>query len=312
MQSPASTTKGFLLVLGSAAILSVTAVLIRILTIDYEMPALVLAFWRDAIVSGSLALVLLFFNRRIFRVSRRNLLYLIIYGFSLSLFNSIWTTSVVLNGAAVGTILIYCSGAFSVGLGYLFLKEPLTILKILAVVLSLAGCVFVANAHQASAWQSNTFGIIVGIGSGLLYACYSLLGKSAVNRGLNPWTTLLYSFGFAAVFLLIYNLLPFKVFPGTAETPAELFMLGRQWQGWGYLVALAAGPTLVGFGLMNMSLVYLASSVSNLVLAVEPVFTAIIAHFWLGESYTWVQIFGSILILISIVVLSRDQTKSNC
>ncbi len=303
-----STTKGFLLVLLSAAILSVTAVLIRVLTLEYGMPALVLAFWRDFFVSGSLAIVLLLFNRSLLKVSSKNFAYLVLYGFALAVFNIFFTTSVVMNGAAVGTILIYSSGAFTVVLGYLLLRERLCMMKFVAVALSLAGCVFVANAHNPSAWQVNTTGIMFGLGSGFLYACYSILGKSAANRGLNPWTTILYTFGLAACFLLLFNLLPFKIFPGTAKHSSELLMLANRWLGWGYLFILAAGPTLVGFGLLNMSLIYLPSSVSNLVLAVEPVFTAIIAYFWLGEGVSLIQVFGAALILLSILVLSREET----
>ena len=38
---------GYLLALGSAAVLSLTAIIIRHLTLVYGVPALVLAFWRD-------------------------------------------------------------------------------------------------------------------------------------------------------------------------------------------------------------------------------------------------------------------------
>lgn len=138
--------------------------------------------------------------------------------------------------------------------------------------------------------------------AGLLYAIYSLMGRSASQRGLNPWTTLLYTFGFAAVFLLIFNLLPVGL-PGAAAQPADLMWLGDEWAGWGILLLLAAGPTLAGFGLYNVSLVYLPSSIANLIMTTEPVFTAVIAFFLLGERLNPTQIFGSILILSGVVLL---------
>ena len=45
--------------------------------------------------------------------------------------------------------------------------------------------------------------------------------------------------------------------------------------GWLILFLLAAGPTLAGFGLYNVSLTYLPSSVVNLIVTLEPVMTAL-------------------------------------
>ena len=89
------------------------------------------------------------------------------------------------------------------------------------------------------------------------------MGRSTSQRGLNPWVTLFYTFGFAAVFLLIFNLLPGGGVPGAATRPADLFWLDNALAGWGILFLLAAGPTLAGFGLYNVSLGYLPSSVAT-------------------------------------------------
>ena len=73
--------------------------------------------------------------------------------------------------------------------------------------------------------------------------------------------------------------------------------------GWLILFLLAAGPTLAGFGLYNVSLSYLPSSVVNLIVTLEPVMTAIMAYFLLGEIMTGVQIGGGLLILAGVIFL---------
>jgi drug/metabolite transporter (DMT)-like permease len=221
----------------------------------------------------------------------------------LALFNSLWTLSVSLNGAAVSTVLAYCSAGFTALLARWFLKEQLGWAKVVAVVLSLAGCVLVSGALDPGAWQGNLLGILTGISSGLLYAVYSLFGRSASQRGLNPWTTLLYTFGSAAVYLALFNLLGKGFLPGAITRPADFFWLGNSVPGWGVLLLLAAGPTLLGFGLYNMSLVDLPSSIANLIATSEPVFTAAIAYFLLGERYSLIQVLGSLLILSGVVFL---------
>jgi drug/metabolite transporter (DMT)-like permease len=130
-----------------------------------------------------------------------------------------------------------------------------------------------------------------------------LMGRSASQRGLNPWTSMVYSFGFATVLLLSFNLVFSGHLPGAATRPVDLLWLGNTWQGWGVLFLLAAGPTLAGYGLYNVSLTYLPSSVANLVVTIEPVFTALIAWYLLGERFTWIQIAGSLLILGGVIFL---------
>ncbi len=296
-------TRGYLIALVSAAILSTTAILIRHLTQTYALPALVLAFWRDSFVALTLLPALGLLSPALLKVKREHLLYLLAYGLLLAAFNALWTLSVAINGAAVATVLAYCSAGFTALLGWWLLKERLDWAKLLAVALSLAGCVLVSEALDPAAWSANLVGILTGIISGLCYAIYSLMGRSAANRGLNPWTTLLYTFGFAAIFLLIANLLPWKVLPGTAANPSELLWLGNALAGWGVLFLLAAGPTVAGFGLYMISLSILPSSVANLIVTLEPAFTAVIAYFFLGERFNSAQIIGSFLILAGVVFL---------
>jgi drug/metabolite transporter (DMT)-like permease len=296
-------TRGYGFALGSAALLSTTAIFIRHLTLAYELPALVLAFWRDVFVVLSLVPVLGLLRPKLLRLRRRDLTFAVLYGLVLAIFNAMWTLSVALNGAAVSTVLAYSSAAFTAILGWWFLKERLDWAKLLAVGLSIAGCVMVSRALDPAAWTANLAGILTGILSGLCYAVYSLMGRSASQRDMNPWNTLLYTFGFAAIILLLFNLPPGQLLPGTAAEPRDLLWLGNAYEGWGILFLLAAGPTLAGFGLYNVSLGYLPSSVANLILTLEPVFTGLIAYALLGERMDGVQIGGGLLILGGVVFL---------
>ncbi len=97
--------------------------------------------------------------------------------------------------------------------------------------------------------------------------------------------------------------MPAGIVTGTATRPADFFWLGNALTGWTILFLFAAGPTVLGFGLYNVSLSYLPSSVANLIVTLEPAFTAVIAYVLLGERLTEVQILGSLLILAGVVLL---------
>ena len=297
------TNRGYFAAVGSALFLSMTAIFIRHLTQDYAMPALVLAYWREVIVAAALAVVFAIGKPELLRGVRGHIGTLVGYGLILALFNAMWTLSVALNGAAVATVLVYSSAGFTALLGWLILKEELTFAKILVVVLSMLGCGLVVDVFNPSLWGLNTVGVITGISAGLFYAVYSIMGRSASQRGLNTWTTLLYIFGFASVFMLGFNLLSGGKIPGAAGSLADMLWLGSEWRGWLTLAVLAVGPTLMGFGLYNVSLRYLPSSTANLVVMIEPVFTAIFAFVVFGEVLTTTQLAGGILILGAVLVL---------
>jgi drug/metabolite transporter (DMT)-like permease len=302
-------SRGYGIALTSAAILSTTAIFIRSITLTYALPPLILAFWRDVFVVVTLVPALAIIRSSLLRVRSAHLPFLMLYGLALAVFNALWTLSVALNGAAAATVLVYCSGGFTALLGRWILKERLDWVKASVVVLCFAGCVLVSGAANTADWRANPVGIIAGILSGLLYAVYSLMGRSASTRGLNPWTTLLYTFGFAAVFLLLVNLPPGGFLPGTAARPADFFRLGGSLPGWGLLFLLAAGPTVAGFGLYNVSLSRLPSSVVNLIATMEPAFTAVIAYLLLGELLSAQQLGGGLLIIAGVVFLRVHQGR---
>jgi len=305
LSSPLKTTtkdsRGYLICLTATAVWSFTAILIRYLTDTFLLPPLVLAFWRDAFVFAALATVFLVFKRTNFRLAGRNLKFMVLYGFILSSFNALWTVSVGLNGAAVSTVLVYSSPAFTALLGWWFFSERVGVMKIIAVLLSLIGCVFISGAYDSSAWQVNTIGIITGLLSGLGFAGYSIMGKASAERSINPWTAMLYSFGFAAIFLLLYNLFPVNL--PVADSFRNLFWLDGAWMGWAVLVLLALGPTIGGYGLYTVSLSYLPVIVANLIATLEPVMTALLAYFLLGERFTMPQLLGSALIIAGVILL---------
>ena len=307
--NPTNLTRGYTIAVLSAIILSTTAIFIRYLTQTYQLPALILAFWRELFVALTLLLALILVRPKLIKIRKQDLPYLFIYGFVLAIFNSLWTLSVSLNGASISTVLAYSSAGFTALLGWWFLKERLDWAKIIAVILSLGGCVLVSNALNLEVWMANFVGILTGLLSGLFYAIYSLMGRSASQRNLNPWTTLLYTFSFGTVFLFTLNIIPGDFLPGKAVQASDLLWLGTSLSGWSILLLLAAGPTLAGYGTYNISLSYLPSSVANLILSSEPAFTATMAYAFFGETLTITQIVGSMMILTGVIFLRIYEGK---
>ena len=301
MTTSKSTSRGYVIGLAATVMLSFTGILISHLSRTYQLPSLVLAFWRDLIVALGLAVFFVLFSRRRFRLSRELWGFFSLYGLSLALFNSMWTFSVQFNGAAVATVLAFSSPAMTAVLAHYLLREEMHGAKLASIVLSLAGTVLVSGAADPAAWRVNAAGIAFGLLTGFFFACYNMIGKTSANRFIDPWTTMLYGFSSAVVFLLLFNG-AVNAFSGRPPL-ANLLWLGDAMRGWATLVVLGLGPTIGGFGLYLVSLGYLPATVANLIGALEPVFTAAWAFLLFSEQMTPVQLLGSIIVLASVALL---------
>ena len=305
--SSKNSSRGYLIGTSATVLLSFTGILISYLNTTYHLPSLVLAFWRDCFVVFGLVVALGSLSRNRLGLEASHWQFFILYGLTLAIFNAMWTFSVQFNGAAVATILAYSSPAITAILSHLILKEQINQVKLLSIVLSLLGTVLVSGAVNPSAWKVNSLGILFGLLTGLLYACYSLIGKTAANKSIDPWTTMLYGFGIAVLFLFLFNLV------GNATDGENLFSnflwLGTSFSGWAILFFLGIGPTIGGFGLYLMSLNHLPATVANLIAALEPAFTAIWAYLLLHEQLTVIQLAGSLLVFASVILLRVGEER---
>lgn len=305
------TNQGYVIAIISAMLLAFTAIIIRALTEYYHLPTFVLAFWRAALVALVLLPLLLLFKPQWAHLRLEQVPFYAGYGLLLALFNSLWTLSVALNGASVATILTYCSVGFTVFLGWMMYNERLSLRELLVIVVSLGGCFLVSNGDSMGNTRFDMLGLMVGMLSGIGYTLYTLGGRIASERRYPVWNTILYVFGCSAVYQWLFNTLltffPMAAFHGMA---GDLWFLsqgaqGIQWSGWLLLVTLAAGPTLLGFGLYNISLKTLPLAVANLILSLELVFTAVIAYFLLGENMNQLQLLGSALVMGGVLMLRK-------
>lgn len=298
---PSQTGKGYLIALIGVSVWSATATLIGYLTSRYDLPAFLVAAWRDGLASLTTLISLLILRPSLLRLPRGQWKFVLLYGFVLSLFNAMWTVSVVLNGAAVSTVLVYSSAAFTAVIAWRIFGERLTPTRVVAILLSLSGCALVSGAFVPSAWQTNALGVITGLISGLGFTVYSLMGKETARRGISSWTALFYTFGFASLLLAGYNFILPRIGQTILGSPSLIPAVDAS--GWLALILLAVGPTIGGYGLYNLSLNYLPATISNLIATLEPSLTAVQSYFLLGERFSLAQITGSLLIISGVVIL---------
>lgn len=304
---PRRADRGYALALASALVLSLTGVLVRHLGTAHRLPPLELTFWRGVFVVLTLGPALALRGAGRLRVARGAAGPVLLLGLSLAAMNALWTCAVARVGAALGTVLIYTSGAFTALLGGLWLREPVGPAKAFAVAATLAGTALVSGAVDGAAGPAaDPVGVALGVLSGLAYAGYGLAGRAAARRGVDPYAAVLLAFAASAA--LTGALLGAGGAAGLLDV--DLLRLGSDAAGWGDLLLLAAGPTVLGFGLYGQSLALLPASVANLVLTLEPPLTAAVAWAVLGERLAGGAWAGGGLILAGLVVLRLGEGRA--
>jgi len=254
-----------------------------------------LVFWRNLLAGVVLTAILALFRPGSLRINRRDVPFFMVYGFvGLALVNGLWTYSTKYNGAAVATLLAYCSTAFTVVLAWLVLKEGLGVRRIAAVALALAGSALVAEAYRPAAWQLNVVGLVIGLATGLAFAVFNLLGRWSANRFDSAWTLVAYGLLFSSLAL------------GLTQTPRSVFSLGPAWGAWAVIVFIALGPTVLSFGLYTGSLRILPAGVVGVIASLELVITALLATLFLGTRLTVWQWLGAALTLGAVLLVQGE------
>ena len=153
---------------------------------------------------GMLVLTVLFAvrDRSVFRVKREHLKYFFGTGVvSVLLFTCCYFTCQKLCSLAVASILLYTAPAIVVVLSAILWKEPVTKRKLLALLLTLAGCALVCGLFGGGLDVTLT-GVLLGLGAGFFYALYSIFGRYALNR-YDPMTVTVRTFLFAGTASLV-------------------------------------------------------------------------------------------------------------
>lgn len=211
---------------------------------------------------------------------------------SIVFFSYCYFRNVEVSSAAVAAILMYTSPIFVTLLSALFFKEKLTKTKLLALILAIIGCALVSGIAGGIATPSVT-GILLGLGSGIGYALYSIFGRFALDKGYSPFMVTAMTFTFACV-----GVLPFI---HITELTARLISEPKY-----ILLALAMG--LIGsctpFALYTLGLRYMEASKAAILATLEPIVTALVGTFFYKEPIDLFIIAGIIMVLVGGILCS--------
>ena len=300
----ANSRAGYTLSVSAGLIWATTGILVKYLLDHYGVAALAIAFWRDAFIALTCLLGLIVLRPRLLRIGPRELRGFGVIGvFSIGIYHALWITSIALNGAAVGTVLVYTFPTFVAVGAWLIFHEPIRRAQIAALVLALLGCALLVRAYDPAVLRLNWVGAVVGLIPGIGHAVYILFSQRSVQSH-SPWTSLTYTMLFGALTLLVINLV---------GAPQQMLAVGSTPAPWLVLLVLAIGPTLGGYALFTTSLQHIPGRIASLIVVIEAPASSLMAVLLLHERLELLQLVGLAMILIAIFLprLLMPQAAAN-
>ncbi len=274
-------------------------IFVRRLT-DYGFSSIQIVAIRVTLAALIFCILLLIRDPAGFRISVKDIPLFLGLGFGSILFFTVcYFTAITMMPLSTAAILLYTSPIWIMLMSVLFFREKLTGRKLLALALAFAGCVLVSGV---SGEGMTLPGLLVGLGSGIGYGLYSILGTVALRR-YSPYTVTTYTFAFAALgaWLICRPAEMLAKFAAAPNLPGLVF----------FCVLTALVTAVIPFLAYTLGLRTVEASRAGILATVEPLVATLIGVAVFSEPLTLLSGLGILLILAAVVLLNGKTESEN-
>ena len=246
------------------------------------------------------SLILLIKDRKGFKISPKDIPLFLGLGLGSILFFTVcYFAAITIMPLSTAAILLYTSPFWIMLMSVLFFREKLNAVKIIALIMAFGGCVLVSGISG----EGITFvGLLIGLGSGIGYGLYSILGTIALKR-YSPYTVTTYTFIIAAVGSW-FICRPKDMFTKFASAPNLAWLIF-----FCFLTALITA--VIPFLFYTLGLHMVEACKAGILATVEPMVATIIGIVFFSERLTLLSGLGILLILVAVIILNlkKKDTK---
>ena len=231
-----------------------------------------------------------------FKISVKDIPLFIGLGFGSILFFTVcYFSAIKIMSLSTAAILLYTSPIWIMLMSALFFHEKMNSRKILALALAFGGCVLVSGISGEGIPLK---GLLFGLGSGIGYGLYSILGTIALRR-YSPYTVTAYTFLLAAVgSWLICEPKDMMAKFAMADDLTGLLLL---------CILTALVTAVIPFLAYTLGLQTLEASKAGILATIEPLVATVIGIVYFSEPLTVLSGIGILLILGAVIILNWKQ-----
>jgi len=228
---------------------------------------------------------------------KTNLPYLSVTAFTgVTLFNTLLYMGGQTTGALNLALISITSPIFMVILARIFYGETLTFFRAAGILLVAAGVIALITRGQPSRLLSLTFSIgdVWMLTGAIIFAVYSILViKKPPQLGL-------WAFQLSTFILGLILLLPFLAWEYAVAGPS-VFDAKAIYS----IIYLGVFASLFSFVLWNQSILLIGVSKTGMVYYTLPIFSGLMAWYFLGEKIGWLHLYSGVLIVSGILLANR-------
>ena len=259
----------------------------------YGFTAIQIVSIRLTLAAVIFSILQIFIDRAGFKIALRDIPLFLGLGLGSILFFTIcYFSAITIMPLSTAAILLYTSPIWIMLMAALFFHEKLNAKKLIALALAFAGCVLVSGI---SGDGITVVGLLLGLGSGLGYGLYSILGTVALRR-YSPYTVTTWTFIFAACgsWCVCRPADMILKFAGAEKLPLLL----------GFCILTALVTAVIPFLTYTLGLRTVEASKAGIIATLEPIVATIIGIVCFGEGLTILSALGILLVLAAVVVLN--------
>ena len=251
---------------------------------------LVIASYRLGLASLILAPIALR-HRRYGKTLRGQWKLLFLTGLFLALHFTFWIASLRYTSVASSVVIVNINPVF-VGLGsYIILKEKVTKLMILGILLAITGGMVIGFSDFTFSTDS-ALGDLLALGGALMASGYLMAGRR-LRQEMDLFSFIFPVYTTASIAVVLIGLVVGVPFFGYSLRTYTLFLM------------LALIPQLIGHSTFNWALKFFSASTVAVLILGEPVGSTLLAYWILGETLSLWKAAGGICILAGIYVAFR-------
>ena len=259
----------------------------------YGFSAIQIVSIRLTLAAVIFSILQIFIDRAGFKIALRDILLFLGLGLGSILFFTIcYFSAITIMPLSTAAILLYTSPIWIMLMAALFFHEKLNAKKLIALALAFAGCVLVSGI---SGDGITVVGLLLGLGSGLGYGLYSILGTVALRR-YSPYTVTTWTFIFAACGSWCVCRPGDMILKFQAAESLPLLL--------GFCVLTALVTAVIPFLTYTLGLRTIEASKAGIIATLEPVVATVIGIVCFGEGLTILSAVGILLVLAAVVVLN--------
>ena len=201
---------------------------------------------------------------------------------------------------SLAAVLIALAPIFVIIFSFILFREPLTKIKIVSIILALAGCVLTSGILENNTSMRWTWiGILVGAAGAVFYALYSVFSKIGMKKDYPALTITFYSMVAIAVILL-----PFTQWGHIAHyitvSPVRNIM---------FMLMHSLCTAVCPYAFYTVALDHMEAGKASILCSCEPVAAMVFGFFFFREIPSVLSITGLIIVLAALTMLVLSDKK---